>query len=89
MAILMESVISSHEAKTKFGALLARVEDGEELVITRHDVPIARMIPEGRERREDMAGWIAAMKERRKARKLNVDGLSHLSIRELIEDGRK
>ena len=33
------------EAKNKFSALLDRVERGEEIVITRHGQPVARLIP--------------------------------------------
>ena len=37
--------ISSLAAKTHFGQLLARVERGEEVVITKHDRPVARIVP--------------------------------------------
>ena len=36
--------IGAFEAKNKFGSLLDRVEDGEEIVITRHGRPVARLI---------------------------------------------
>ncbi|MCC6766756.1 MAG: type II toxin-antitoxin system prevent-host-death family antitoxin [Deltaproteobacteria bacterium] len=39
--------VSAAEAKTKFGTLLARVSRGEEIVITRHDKPVARVVPAG------------------------------------------
>ena len=39
--------MSAFEAKTHFGELLNRVERGEEIVITRHDRPIARVVREG------------------------------------------
>ena len=42
------SAVTAFEAKTRFGDLLERVSRGEEIVITRHDKPVARMIPEGR-----------------------------------------
>jgi len=38
--------ISAFDAKTRFGELLERVARGEEIVITRHDRPVARIIPE-------------------------------------------
>ena len=43
----MESV-TALEAKTRFGQLLERVANGEEIVITRHEKPVARLVPEGR-----------------------------------------
>jgi prevent-host-death family protein len=33
------------DAKNKFSALLDRVERGEEIVITRHGQPVARLVP--------------------------------------------
>ncbi len=38
--------ISATEAKITFGSLLGFVEKGEEVVITRHGKPVARLIPE-------------------------------------------
>ena len=42
------ATISAFEAKTRFGHMLDRVCRGEEIVITKHDKPVARLIPEGR-----------------------------------------
>jgi prevent-host-death family protein len=41
------SSIPAFEAKTRFGELLDRVVGGEEIIITRHEKPVARLIPEG------------------------------------------
>ena len=40
--------VTALEAKTRFGQLLDRVSRGEEIVITRHGKPVARIVPEGR-----------------------------------------
>lgn len=85
----MEGVIPSHEAKTRFGELLSRVERGEEVIITRHELPVARMIPEGRPRQGEMAQIVLGIKQRRSERRLNSDGLPRISVRELVEDGRR
>jgi prevent-host-death family protein len=37
--------IGAFEAKNKLAALLDRVERGEEIVITRHGKPVARLVP--------------------------------------------
>ena len=37
--------IGAFEAKNKLGMLLDRVERGEEIVITRHGKPVARLVP--------------------------------------------
>jgi len=85
----MEGMIPSHEAKTRFGELLSRVERGEEVIITRHELPVARMIPEGRPRHGEIERIIFGIKKRRSERRLNPDGFPRISVRELIEDGRK
>jgi prevent-host-death family protein len=37
--------VGAFEAKNKLSALLDRVEQGEEIVITRHGRPVARLVP--------------------------------------------
>jgi len=37
--------IGAFEAKNRLGMLLDRVEQGEEILITRHGKPVARLIP--------------------------------------------
>lgn len=37
--------IGAFEAKNTLGALLDRVEHGEEIIITRHGKPVARLVP--------------------------------------------
>lgn len=37
--------IGAFEAKNKLGMLLDRVECGEEIIITRHGKPVARLVP--------------------------------------------
>lgn len=37
--------IGAFEAKNTLGTLLDRVQQGEEIVITRHGVPVARLVP--------------------------------------------
>jgi prevent-host-death family protein len=61
--------IGAFEAKNTFGALLDRAEAGEQVVITRHGRPVARLIPE---RGIDVAKAQAAadrIRQRAKARK--------------------
>ena len=38
-------VIGAFEAKNTLGSLLDRVEHGEEILITRHGKPVARLVP--------------------------------------------
>ena len=37
--------VKIHEAKTNFSKLVSRVEEGEEIVIQRGDVPVAKLVP--------------------------------------------
>jgi prevent-host-death family protein len=41
------STVAAFEAKTHFSSLLERVSRGEEINITRHGKPIARLVPAG------------------------------------------
>lgn len=41
--------IGAFEAKNTLGTLLDRVERGEEIVITRHGRPVARLVPNTRQ----------------------------------------
>ena len=40
-----KSEVGAFEAKNTLGSLLDRVERGEEIVITRHGKPVARLVP--------------------------------------------
>ncbi len=41
------ATVTAFQAKTRFGKLLDRVVRGEEIVITRHEKAVARLVPEG------------------------------------------
>jgi prevent-host-death family protein len=61
--------IGAFEAKNKLAALLDRVERGEEIVITRHGRPVARLVPS--DARMDQSEARAAVERiRARARKL-------------------
>ena len=50
--------VGAYEAKAKLSELLDKVEHGEQVVITRHGKPIARLVPE---RGHDVAKAMAAV----------------------------
>lgn len=56
-------IVKVHEAKTQFSKLLAEVEQGEEIIVQRGDVPVAKLVPIPLPRREPGALkgkiWIA------------------------------
>ena len=55
--------VTAFEAKTRFGELLGRVAKGEEVVITRHDKPVARLVPEGAQRMDDVGRAVTGLQE--------------------------
>jgi prevent-host-death family protein len=76
--------IGAFEAKNRLGALLDRVERGEEIVITRRGKPVAKLIPAGSGTdKEKVQRAIAGLREA--SRGLSLGGLT---IKELIEEGR-
>lgn len=81
--------VSAFEAKTHFGKLLDRVSKGEEVVITRHDKPVARLVPEGAPRLDDVRRTVAGLRElQQRIRRRSKAKLSALEARSAIEEGR-
>ena len=61
------ATISAFEAKTHFGRLLDQVASGQEIVITRYDRPVARIVPEGQRDSRAVAtaaGGLVALQQR-------------------------
>jgi prevent-host-death family protein len=78
----MPSEVGAYEAKTHLPALLERVAQGEEITITKHGRPIARLVPVAYTSSERRREVIERLKEFRKGRTLDVP------IKQLIEEGR-
>ena len=78
------ATVGSFEAKTHLSALLDRVAKGERITITKHGVPVAMLVPPASEGAADRHRAIETL--RRLGRKQSLKGLS---IRELIETGRR
>jgi len=76
--------VGAYEAKTHLPQLLERVERGETITITRHGRPIAVLQPAREGGGVTVAQAIAGLRESRKGR-----NLGKVTIRELIEDGRR
>jgi prevent-host-death family protein len=58
--------LDASEAMAQLDILLAEVEQGESVVITREGKPIARLIPDQDERQREIDRAIAEIKEARK-----------------------
>ena len=81
--------VSAFDAKTRFGSLLDRTSKGEEVVITRHDKPVARLVPEGAQRLEDVRRAVAGLRElQQRIRRRSRAKLSDRDVRAAIDEGR-
>lgn len=85
MAFKHTGSVGAYDAKTHFSELLEQVQAGEEITITKHGTPVARIVPVKKattpqERRAAIERW----KELSKG--LSLGGLK---IRDLIEEGRR
>ena len=83
------ATVSSFDAKTRFGELLDRVSKGEEIVITRHDKPVARLVPEGTPRMDDVRRAVEGLRllQQRIGRRSKAR-LSDRDVRSAIDEGR-
>jgi prevent-host-death family protein len=84
MAMPTSDTVGAYEAKTHFSALLEKVEAGEEITITKHGTPVARLVPIKKEltpaeRRKAIEAWID---------RPDKPTLGGLKIRDLINEGR-
>lgn len=58
--------VGAYEAKTQFSALLERVAAGEDVIITKHGQPIARLTKVGAADKDEVDAAIDRIKELRK-----------------------
>ena len=79
--------IGAFEAKNTLGTLLDRVEHGEEIVITRHGRPVARLVPNTGvvDRTQARA---AAERIRSRAASVAAGGFDWESLKRDRDDGR-
>ncbi len=88
----MVTSVTALEAKTRFGKLLDRVSRGEEIVVTRHDKPVARIVPEGSPSRREVGAAVAGLRDLRRAiadRRRGKARLTDARIKSLIQEGRR
>ena len=78
------TTVGSYEAKTHLPSLIARVAKGEQITITKHGVPVAKLVPVETSGKRDRGEVIDELRRIRKGKTLGG-----ISIRELIEEGRR
>jgi prevent-host-death family protein len=79
----MTTEIGVYAAKTHLPALLERVARGEQITITKHGKPIARLVPIGSTDLERRRQAIERLKVFAKGRTLDVP------VKQLINEGRR
>ena len=77
--------IGLFEAKTHLSELIVRAERGEEVIITRHNKPVAKLVPIGREAARGAERRHAALDALQAFEPIAVPGVS---LAELIDAGR-
>lgn len=84
-ALRGSNTIGTYEAKTHLSELLEKVEAGEEITITKHGAPVAKLVPVKKEAsREERVGAIERIQ------KLSTGlSLGGLKIKDLIREGRR
>jgi len=78
------SSVGAYEAKTHLPRLLDEVAAGLTITITKHGRPVARLVPLAPNERPEPARVVAALRQARQGIRLGG-----LSLRELIEEGRR
>jgi prevent-host-death family protein len=84
--------VTALEAKNRFGKLLDRVAHGEEVIVTRHDKPVARMVPAEGRQLSSVRRAVAELKQlqaRIRARTRGKLSLSEAEVRSAIDEGRR
>jgi prevent-host-death family protein len=86
MATLQGSnTVGAYEAKTHLSELLEKVEAGEEITITKHGAPVAKLVPVKKEVRPEER--VAAID---RIQKLAIGlSLGGLKVKDLIREGRR
>jgi len=84
--------IGAFEAKNTLGSLLDRVEQGEEIIITRHGKPVARLVPNtgGNDKDRVRAAFQRLRERARLMHEQNKDkeALDWLTLKKWRDEGR-
>ena len=83
------ATVGAFEAKTKLSELLKRVSLGEEITITRHEKPIARLVPVQGSSLGDIEAAFLQMEQILHRTRRKSAQRKKLSYRQLIEEGRR
>jgi prevent-host-death family protein len=85
----MSNQVTAFEAKNRLGRLLDRVHAGEEITITRHGEPVAKLIPAPNGGSEEADRALAAMKRIRETLVKKGTKVSRREVRNWVNEGRR
>ena len=83
------ATIGAYDAKARLSELLDRVARGEQIVITRHGKPVARLVPEGGHDRAAAHAAVARLVALGKEIRKQGVNLTDEEIRALRDEGRR
>ena len=84
------ATVTAFEAKTRFGELLARVANGEEIIITKYEKPVARLVPEKSDSRERTRKALLALRDLKE--EIKRQSKKHITIEDILsarDEGRR
>lgn len=79
------AAVGAYEAKTHLAELLARVEKGERILITKHGRPVAQLVPPPGAPDRTVDEAIEGIRGFRRGKRLGPGE----TVRDLIDDGRR
>jgi prevent-host-death family protein len=79
-----QSSVGAFEAKNKFSELLEKVRHGAEVIITKHDCPVAKLVPASATTTAEREK--ATLQLRALSKRYTLEGIS---VRELLDEGRR
>ena len=78
------ATVGIYEARTRWSELIGKVSKGEEVTVTRHGVPVARIVPIDGQKKASVREAIESLKEFRRG-----NTLRGLNLKKMIEEGRR
>ena len=84
----MMQAIAVYEAKNRFSEMIAAVEHGEEITITRHGMPVARLVAIGTTEPPALAQRQRVVSAMQQLRAVGADSALGCTVQQAIQAGR-
>jgi prevent-host-death family protein len=81
--------VGVYEAKSQLAKLLTQVEAGEQIAITRHGTPVAKLVPFEDRRKPSPSEVMEEIRRIREDLRRKGVSISHEEIRAFIAEGRR